>query len=361
VMVSHRDRWRAGSLAAGLLLAASPAPARQNALPADVQKVIVGRFDADTRYLDGAADLNGDGKPELVVHVVGPMACGSGGCPTMVFTPAAAGYRLVSTISVSNPPVRVSATSTAGWRNLIVRVRGGGAKAGDVELISDGKGYPANPTVPGPRVKPAAGTGADVLIPELKSFDDAKPLSKGGAPAQGARGSGPSFDCGKVTTAVEKLVCSDAALAGLDRSLSGSYAKALGNMSEAGKAAQRQAEASWIARRNACAKAGDVRDCVETSYKQRLTEVQIIGGELLAPAPVAFTCKGRQDPLTVAFYKQTDPPSAVITMGDRQAIAFIARSGSGSRYTSAEVDYWEHQGEATVKWGGVSLACKPNR
>ena len=30
----------------------------------------------------------------------------------------------------------------------------------------------------------------------------------------------------------------------------------------------------------------------------------------------------------------------------RTVTAYMARSGSGSRYENANVDYWEHQGEA---------------
>jgi hypothetical protein len=111
----------------------SPTPsAVQSDLPADISNVIRKDYDADTRYVDGAIDLNADGKAEVVVYVVGPMACGTGGCPTMVFTSLGAGCRLVSTISVTNPPIRVSATSTSGWRNLIVHVSGGGTEARDV-------------------------------------------------------------------------------------------------------------------------------------------------------------------------------------------------------------------------------------
>jgi hypothetical protein len=151
-------------------------------LPADIQNVIRKEFDDKTHYLDASADLNGDGKPEIVVYVVGPMACGTGGCPTMVFTPAAtgSGYRRVSTINLTRPPIRAVAATTSGWRNLIVNVSGGGAKSRDVELLFDGRGYPTNPTVASARVKAAAAQGGDLLIKEYRSFDETKPLSKPG-------------------------------------------------------------------------------------------------------------------------------------------------------------------------------------
>lgn len=347
-----------------LALGAGSALARQQALPPDIANYIRKQFDENTRYLDASVDLNGDGAPEVVVHVIGPMACGTGGCPTLVFTPSGSGYRLVSSISVSRPPIRASAARTVGWRNLIVSVSGGGAKAHDAELLSNGKTYPSNPSVAGPRVK-TAGAGGDVLIAEFKSFEDTKPLPKpgaGSAPSASAATAQPSFDCAKASTPVETLVCGDPALAALDRSLAEAYAKAMAGWPEGEKTAQRTAQRSWIATRNACAKGNDMRGCVESSYRRRLIEVQIKGGQLQAPNPVGFVCKGQEgQPTTVAFYSQTEPKSAVVTMGDRQAIAFITPSGSGAHYVGNSVDFWEHQGEATIKLGAASYTCMVRR
>jgi hypothetical protein len=158
---------------AGLsLLPAAPQP---GALPAGIATEIRKMYHDEVRYLDASVDLNDDGRPELVVHVVGTAACGSGGCQTLVFTPSGNGYRLVSTISVTGPPIKASATRTAGWRNLIVHVSGGGAKPRDVELMSDGKSYPTNPTVVGPQVKAASSDG-ELLIKAFASPSEAKPL-----------------------------------------------------------------------------------------------------------------------------------------------------------------------------------------
>ena len=129
-----------------------------------------------TRYLAGRADLNGDGRPELLVHVVGPMACGTGGCPTMVFTQGPDGaHTLVSTISVSRPPIRVSPRSSGGWRNLIVEVGGGGGRSGHAELTHGGKGYQQNPTVAPARTHHGPDR-AETVIGEFASFDEATPL-----------------------------------------------------------------------------------------------------------------------------------------------------------------------------------------
>jgi hypothetical protein len=60
-------------------------------------------------------------------------------------------------------------------RNLIVHTVACGAKPRDVELLFDGKGYPTNPTVVGPQVKPAA-PGGDLVIAEIASPNEARPL-----------------------------------------------------------------------------------------------------------------------------------------------------------------------------------------
>ena len=125
----------------------------------------------ETRYIASQLDLNGDNKPEYVVHVVGTAACGTGGCTTLVFTPEGDGFRRVSTITVSSPPVRISPHSSNGWRDVIVHVSGGGAADGDVQLKYAGQGYPENPTL----VESAAqrSKAAKSSIPEPDAFEDA--------------------------------------------------------------------------------------------------------------------------------------------------------------------------------------------
>ena len=137
-------------------------------------RALYGEFGGEVRYFDGAADLNGDGRPEIVVHVAGPTVCGTGGCPTLVFTPGTGGYVLVTTISITRPPIQLSSRSANGWRNLLVHVSGGGIVEGYVaELRFDGTTYPANPTVP-PAERAPDTIGAETLIPDFESFTDGK-------------------------------------------------------------------------------------------------------------------------------------------------------------------------------------------
>jgi len=67
----------------------------------------------------------------------------------LVLAPEAASYRLVTKITITNPPIRVLNSSSNGWRNLAVWAQGGGLQPGyEAELRFDGKAYPTNPSVP---------------------------------------------------------------------------------------------------------------------------------------------------------------------------------------------------------------------
>jgi hypothetical protein len=101
------------------------------------------------RYRGARADLNGDGRPELIVYADQPSRCGSGGCDLYVLSPNGLSFRVVTQISVVHLPVRLLTTSSHGWRDLGVRVAGGGVrKAYEARLRFDGRRYPSNPTIP---------------------------------------------------------------------------------------------------------------------------------------------------------------------------------------------------------------------
>lgn len=356
-------RGRALVSAVGLLMFGAVAQAAVEGLPPDVLKSIreeIGDSIQGTRYLSADIDLNADHRSELILYLVGPMVCGTGGCPTLVFTPEGDHHRLVSSISVTRPPIRAAAVNTNGWRNLIVHIAGGGGPSKNVELLFDGRSYPENPTVSSPHIQAAKLAGSQLLIPDFDAFEDAKPFPGDGGTSDSGLGSGtqPSFDCGKATLAAEKLVCGDPELASADRALAMAFATGMKQWPAEDQTRERAAQRRWLMERNACAKGPNAKDCVRLSYQRRLIELQIRNGELEAPHPVSYRCKGHEDePFQVSFYQQTDPPSAVLTFGDRQEIVFATQSGSGARYSNARVDFWEHHGAAAVTWSGESYTC----
>jgi len=118
------------------------------------------------RYFDATVDLNDDGNDEVVVYVVGPRWCGSGGCRMLVLTPDGSSYRFVTKTTVANTPIRVLDTSSFGWRDLGVWVSDGPSPGYEAELSFDGMSYPLNPTV-APARHTDGTLSAKVLIPRL--------------------------------------------------------------------------------------------------------------------------------------------------------------------------------------------------
>ncbi len=83
----------------------------------------------------------------------------------------------------------------------------------------------------------------------------------------------PSFDCVKARTVVERAICSDVALARLDRELHERYLMSLGVAERAKKEALRQTQRSWLQRRDAgCADPTSARlvTCLDDLYQERL-------------------------------------------------------------------------------------------
>jgi uncharacterized protein len=181
-----------------------------------------------------------------------------------------------------------------------------------------------------------------------------------GSPAVAQPAASPSFDCAKASGQVESLICRDAGLTGLDRRMADVYATALRRWPPETAGRERAAQREWLRVRNNCSKEKDVRACVELSYRTRLVEIQSASGQLQPPASSRYQCAGAANrPLVATFYRDTDPSSAVISYGDDKVIVFVAPSGSGARYTASGVEFWEHQGEATVSWYGRKLTCRP--
>ncbi len=134
------------------MLSLSVAPAEQP--DADLRRFLQALYHdsrgyaRDARFAAAFIDLNGDGDDEAVVRVSGSNLCGSGGCHTHILARAATGWVEVTNLTITWPPVRVLETRSNGWRDLSVRVAGGGIIPGyEARLRFDGTGYPANPSV----------------------------------------------------------------------------------------------------------------------------------------------------------------------------------------------------------------------
>jgi len=122
--------------------------------------------DVTTRYFAKSVDLTGDGRKEVVVYFTDQHSCGTGGCTTLILVPAGASYKVITSLTIGWPPIRVLRSMTNGWHDLGVWVQGGGIQPGyEAELPFNGRTYPRNPSVPPARhaTEPQAGT---IIVPK---------------------------------------------------------------------------------------------------------------------------------------------------------------------------------------------------
>ena len=171
-----------------------------------------------------------------------------------------------------------------------------------------------------------------------------------------ATAAAPAPACPKGAPPIEQLICGDSVLAQDDRDLVHLYTQAMLGFDETDRARQEARQRAWLALRNACLQATNPRACVADLYARRMIELKIRSGLLTTPATANYYCKGASAPVTAAYYA-TDPPAALLTYADQQAVLFVAESGSGARYAADDVEIWEHQGQATVKWNGKEMVC----
>lgn len=143
--------WASGVVLAGALAAVAP-PTPEGVAAFVWDKHL-------TRYRIALSDLNDDGRPEALVYALAndeaaaqgneANLCGSGGCLLHVLSLTPTGYGRITAISITQPPVRVLPTRSQGWRDLGVRVAGGGILPDyDVRLRFDRRRYPSNPSMP---------------------------------------------------------------------------------------------------------------------------------------------------------------------------------------------------------------------
>jgi hypothetical protein len=147
-------------------------PSEQATLKTFLQKV---DDSSDTEYVAAFRDLNGDGVDEAIVYLLGNNWCGSGGCNMLVLSQERGSWKVVSTITIVRPPVRVLEGSSDGWHNIGVWVQGGGVRRGyEAELSFNGKTYSRNPSVPSAKRAAQGVSGETVIAEPLQT----KPLRK---------------------------------------------------------------------------------------------------------------------------------------------------------------------------------------
>lgn len=168
----------------------------------------------------------------------------------------------------------------------------------------------------------------------------------------------PSFDCSKTYTNSEKQICKTESLAALDIKLYEMYKNVSDSYSDEEKAKLVTTQKAWIEKRDYCSASVE---CISRKMQERISTLQIEGGLQVVPAGVIYKCDDKST-LTVYFYNDTQIPSAMINQGTsqglKQDLAYITESGSGSKYMSDSLEFWEHHGEATLIRNKKETKCK---
>jgi uncharacterized protein len=179
--------------------------------------------------------------------------------------------------------------------------------------------------------------------------------------ANAALAAGTSFDCSKVESgSIEAMVCQSDELAALDRQLAGVYGAAAKKASNEHPPVLKTGQRGWIKGRNDCWKATDIPACVKDSYQLRIAELQARYQLVGYIGPVLYQCNANPvDGVVVTFFK-TAPATLIAERGDSVALMYQVRSGSGAKYEGQNNLFWEHQGQATIRWGygAAEMNCR---
>ena len=162
-----------------------------------------------------------------------------------------------------------------------------------------------------------------------------------GCPGLSSAQANPSFDCAKAQSSAEELICQDAELASLDRSLAERYAQAVNLVGslDAGaadaSAELRATQRGWIKGRDDCWKADDMRICVRNAYLSR--DAYLTARWLLRePASIVFwACDGSPANEVVTYLFDTALPSLRFERSDSIDIGLLEPTASGVRYNGS--------------------------
>ncbi len=97
-------------------------------------------------------DLNDDGTRDALILLSGPNWCGTGGCTLLVLRGQGDRFTVLSQSTLVHKPLMAADSKTAGWRDLLINISGGGLPSQTVALRFNGQAYPPNPTTSAPVV-----------------------------------------------------------------------------------------------------------------------------------------------------------------------------------------------------------------
>lgn len=180
-----------------------------------------------------------------------------------------------------------------------------------------------------------------------------------------ARAGGLIYDCSKAVSDLDKMICNDDGLAFLNLTLKENYAAAVASLNVATptdkhlKALQARQRA-WQAKRDACAKAADVKTCILNVYHTRIAELQARYLLIKGSDPKFYECNDNPNNDVVVTLFNGAKQAVRLERGEKVAVAVITKSDKGSKYVSDDgVLFWINGKQATMDWPPAkSLTCK---
>ena len=173
----------------------------------------------------------------------------------------------------------------------------------------------------------------------------------------------PAFDCSKAAHEIEELICQDEELSALDRQMGRVWRQAIKSLPAEEVKFQKAYQRGWIKGRNDCWKAKDKKDCARQSYQRRISELQIISGQVIVPEPFEYRCDGgKYDSLTAYFYKNTPVPVTVLTRIngslDEQDTAYLTDWNGKQAFVGNHAILHKTTAGLEGTWNGEKIRCR---
>ncbi|MFT3810726.1 MAG: lysozyme inhibitor LprI family protein [Micropepsaceae bacterium] len=154
-------------------------------------------------------------------------------------------------------------------------------------------------------------------------------------PAAAEEAYGPSFDCDKARTAIEKAICDAPLLGWYDRQLAKTWGLVKKATPKAGEAALQESQAAFLKSRDACLKTDNLYDCMAVLYIARIRTL----------------ADGVDDmPLFVDSYAAENGGVDIVRYPDNSAAMTISTIGGGDHTCGFETDEAKTGKGSAVTW-----------
>ena len=185
-----------------------------------------------------------------------------------------------------------------------------------------------------------------------------------------AHAASPSFDCAKTEGRAEELICGDRELAIIDVEATRLFrlVRDGGSKAEDEKKALNRDRVEWQKVRDECWIAGDLRNCIISSYALRIhalrekhAEARTSDDKGITKGPFDIQCKNLKQPVKATFIS-SNPPVSTVQLPDSVHVGI----GAGYRYIehgpSGEMAFWTVGNDAFLRMpNGASYNCSLDR